>query len=181
MKKIVLLIILLSFGHNVFGKYLNINEDIKDVLSYFPRYQRIYRNDKSFVIVDMQKVLLLTAGVESHFSKYPYDGRIAKTYMQLEEETVKWVKKVNKPDLDFLERGLGRELDFRKDSDAMFVAYLLYATKLKYHKDRFFKQLVSHRNDLEWRVYKIYYNTYRGSAKYSLWESRQREVDLLYR
>lgn len=57
----------------------------------------------------------------------------------------------------------------------MFLAYLLYSTKLKYHKERFFKQRVEYREDLEWRMYKIYYNTFKGSANYNLWKNRLRE------
>ena len=173
MKKVLLTFLIL--GNLCFGKYLNVKQDINEVLKYFPRYECITDENDKMYIVDMQKVLWLTSGCESHFSEYKYTGRIAKTYMQLEEETVKWIKKVNPQEVAFVEKGLGRKLNYTKDEDAMFLAYLLYSTKLKYHKERFFKQRVEYREDLEWRMYKIYYNTFKGSANYNLWKNRLRE------
>ena len=172
-KKLIIGFILLN--SLCFGKYLNIQEDINEVLKYFPRYECIVDDKENMCIVDMQKVLWLTAGCESHFSEFKYSGRVAKTYMQLEEESIKWARKVNAQEFRFVEKGLGRKLDYQKDEDAMFLAYLLYSTKLKYHKARFFKQAVEHREDLEWRMYKVYYNTYKGSAKYSLWKIRSKK------
>lgn len=135
--------------------------------------------------IDLRRLLLQTAMIESNFGRDKYSGRVAKTYLQIEENTAKWYLSQQPLLKSYIEEKLGRKLEWNKDEDAMFVAYILYMAKFEQHKSWLNKFRYTNHfkdGDLEYYVYKIFYNSIAGSSKYSTWKKREKEYyDLIYK
>ena len=153
---------------------------IKDVDKLFSIMSDTHeiRINNYIVEIDMRQLLLSTAMIESNFGRDNYKGRVAKTYMQIEESTAIWyMSKV--PELkNYLEEQLGRQLIWDRDEDAVFVSYIIYLTKIQVHYrwiDRFSQTLFN--GDVEWFIYKLYYNSIKGASKYTKWQHRVSQLN----
>lgn len=124
--------------------------------------------------VDMRTLLIQTAGMESNFARDKYSGRVAKTYLQIEEKTAKWYLS-QVPELKtYMEIELGRKLIWNKDEDAIFIAYILYMSKVQQHTSWLnkFRKSKYFTGDIEWYMYKIFHNSIKGKSKYKKWKFR---------
>lgn len=135
--------------------------------------------------LDMRRLLAQTAMIESNFGRDKYRGRLAKTYLQIEEKSAKWYLS-QVPELkEYIEENIGRKIKWDSDRDAMFTAYLLYMSKIQQHGnwiDKFRKSKHFKDGDLEYYVYKLFYNSIAGASKYSTWKKRENEYfDLKYK
>lgn len=183
-KKIIMSIFLIStisFGY----KYPveKIHKDIDTLFSIVSDTHEIKINN-NVLKLDMKRLMLQTAMIESNFGRDKYRGRLAKTYLQIEEKSAKWYLS-QVPELrDYIEDNIGRKIKWDRDSDAMFTAYLIYMSKIQQHgnwidKFRKSKHFVG---DLEYYVYKLYYNSIKGASTYSKWVKRENEYfDLKYK
>lgn len=138
-----------------------------------PRYQEVIINNE-IVEIDMHRLLALTQMIESRGGRDPYHGRVAKTSFQYEMETVShYIKLV--PELkSYIEEELGREIDPRSEDDAPYVAYMIYMSKLQYHRgwlDKYYK-FYRDTGDAEWLIYKVYWNSIKGASTYRKWNQR---------
>lgn len=183
-KIIVLLMILINSVS--FSKYSteNIHKDLDKIFTIVSDTHNI-RIGNNVYDIDLKRLLLQTTMIESNLGRDKYNGRIAKTYMQIEEKTAKWYMS-QVPELkSYIEEELGRKLVWNKDSDAMFVTYLIYLSKIKSHRnwlDKYKHTKHFEDGDLEYYIYKIFYNSIAGSSKYSTWEKREKEYyDLKYK
>lgn len=170
----ILIFILLSF--QIYCYPVNkIKNDIEILFTFAePTYEITI--DKKIYQVDLKRLLWLTSGMESNFGKDKYSGRIAKTYMQLEPESAKYYIKIFKPTKIHVESNINRKLTTYYDKDAMYVSYILYLSKLHYHKnwiDRY-KYIYYNTNDIEWFIYKLYYNSIKGKSKFTMWKYREK-------
>lgn len=175
----ILIFILLSFQIYCYP----VNKIKNDIETLFTFAEPIYEItiDKKIYQVDLKRLLWLTAGMESNFGKDKYSGRIAKTYMQLEPESAKHYIKVFKSTKIHVENNINRQLTTYYDKDAMYVSYILYLSKLHYHKnwiDRY-KYIYYNTNDIEWFVYKLYYNSIKGKSKFTMWKYREKHYNEL--
>lgn len=128
--------------------------------------------------INMERLLDMTQMIESRGGKDNYKGRVAKTSYQYELETVNHYLSLI-PDLKaYVESELGRELDVHSEDDARYVAWLVYMSKLQYHRawldkyNKYYKQS----GDIEWSAYKVLWNSVKGASTLNKW--RQREVEL---
>lgn len=165
----------LSFG----GKYPveNIHRDIDTLFEIVSDTHEI-RVGNHDLKVDVRRLLLQTAMVESNFARDKYKGRVAKTYMQIEEKTAKWYLS-QVPELrEYIEERLDRKLVWYKDRDAMFVAYLIYMSKIRTHHswiDKYRHSKHFQHGDIEYFVYKLFFNSIKGASTYSRFVSREKE------
>lgn len=183
-KIILLLMILLNSVSFSKYSYENIHKDL-DKLFNIVSHTHNMRIGSNTYNIDLRRLLLQTAMIESNFGRDKYEGRLAKTYLQIEEKTAKWYLS-QVPELkSYIEESLGRELVWYRDDDAIYTAYLIYMSKIFKHN----KWIDKYRNskhfsdgDLEYYIYKIFYNSIKGSSKYITWERREKEYyDLKYK
>lgn len=168
-----LLITINTFCYDV----VDIKNDINKLFKIVPEKQVIIMNGKEEMI-DMRYLINMTSMNESFYGRGKYKGRIAKTHMQIEELTYNhYVPLVSELKLD-IENQLGRKLQLR-DEDAVYVAYLIYTAKLKYHRSWIDKLQRYYRGDLEHYIYKIYFNSILGATTYSMWNRRKSELETL--
>lgn len=143
-------------------------------LSYALPNQEIIINNHIYTI-NMDLLLDMTAMIESRNGRDNYNGRVVKTYMQIEEETYKFYSNKVPEFKQYIEEKLGRKLIWDSDRDARYNAYIIYMGKMQTHshwKDK----LIKHFNgDVEWYIYKIYYNSIRGKSTYKKWQQRKFE------
>lgn len=173
MKKIILLLTVittLSFGYSP----EQIHKDIDTLFTFVSDTHEIRINGNLYE-VDMRELLLQTARIESNFARDKYTGQVGKTFMQIEEKSALWYLG-KAPELKkYLEECLGREIKWDRDEDAVFTAYIFYHSKLlKHYKwlDRF-SHTKYFTGDIEWYVYKIFYNSTAGASTYKKWLYRK--------
>lgn len=160
MKKIKYLILGLLLSASAFGFEI-------------PRYQEIMVKDE-IVEIDMHRLLALTQMVESRGGKDPYHGRVAKTSFQYEMETAEHYVNLVPEFRSYIESELGRELKFGSEEDAPYIAYIIFMAKLQYHRgwlDKYYKYY-KETGDIEWLVYKVYWNSVKGASTYKKWNQR---------
>lgn len=155
-----------------------INRDLDKLFEIVPRYYTVVSNDYYFEI-DMKYLLQMTAMCESSYGLNNYEGRIAKTYMQAEETTSNHYLGVVPFKKEVIEKVLSRDLNVKKDEDAVFVAYLIYWSKLNYHRNwiNLYKDKIDF-NDKHWFIYKLYWNSVEGKATKKQWERRKKELEI---
>lgn len=164
-----------TFGYNYPTD--KIHKDIDTLFSIVSDTHDIRINNNIFTL-DMRRLLIQTAMIESNFARDKYRGRVAKTYMQIEENTAKWYLSQVPEIRTYIEERLSRKLIWNKDEDAMFVAYLIYMSKLhthpnwidKYRNSKHFKH-----GDIEYFIYKLFFNSIKGVSTYSRFLSREKE------
>lgn len=156
---------------------VDIKKDVDNLFKIVPENYIIIRNGKQEVI-DMRYLINMTSMNESFYGRGSYKGRIAKTHMQIEELTYNhYVPLVSEPKIE-IEKSLGRKLCLR-DEDAVYIAYLVYIAKIKYHYDWLDKLQRYYRGDIEYYIYKIYFNSTTGSTTFSMWNRRKSELETL--
>lgn len=178
MKIFKTIIIYFSISLCMFAKYdiENINKDITNLFNIVSSTQDI-NIDNEIITIDLRRLIIMTSMIESRMGQDPYNGRIAKTYMQIEENTARhYIVRVGILK-EFIESKINRKLQWDKDEDAIYVSYLLYMAKLKFHCDYLQKNFNKYngKQDYEWAVYKIFYNTKYGSSSYKTWLKRENE------
>lgn len=141
-----------------------------------PRYQDIVVKDE-VVRIDMHRLLDQTQMIESRGGRDVHRGRVAKTSYQYEIQTAEhYVNLV--PELkSWIEEELGKTLKFNCEEDARNIAYLIYMSKLQYHRDWLdkFDRYYRETGDVEWAVYKIYWNSIKGATTRRKWNQREAE------
>lgn len=178
MYKIILLLMILINSVS-FSKYSyeNIHKDLDNLFNIVSETHNI-RIGSNIYEVNLRRLLLQTAMIESNFGRDKYEGRLAKTYLQIEENSAKWYLS-QVPELkSYIEESLGRELIWYKDRDAMFVAYLIYIAKFhKHHSwiDKYRHSKHFQHGDIEYFVYKLFFNSIKGASTYSRFVSREKE------
>ena len=179
-KRLILLLGLIStlcFGY----KYPveDIHKDVDTLFTLVSDTHEVNING-SILQLDLRRLLLMTAMVESNMARDRYRGRVAKTYLQIEETTAKWYLS-QVPELRrYIESRLGRRLVWNKDKDAMFVSYLIYFSKMKAHPhwvDKFRKSKHFVDGDVEYYIYKIYHNSILGATTYTTFLRREKEYE----
>lgn len=145
-------------------------------LDAIPRYQDLAICDH-FVSVDMHRLLELTQMIESRGGRDHYHGRVAKTSYQYEMATAEHYIKLVPEFKKWLESEIGRELQLGKEEDARYITYLIYMSKIMYHKNWMDKFSVYYEEtgDIEWCMYKVLWNSIKGASTYSKWVQRENE------
>ena len=153
----------------------SIQRDINSLFSIVEKEQCI-EIDGQLYSVDMERLLWLTAGMESNFGRDRYSGRIAKTYMQLEPDSANHYLKIVPQIKAYLQSELNRDINVQRNSDAIYVSYLFYMSKLQYHFSWInkYKHIFYETKDLEWFIYKLYFNSIKGHSKFSMWKYREK-------
>lgn len=178
MKKIIILLLIISSGLFARMSTKEINKDLENLFKIVNQYQDIRIKDE-FYSVDMKRLLQMTQMIESRGGRDNYLGKIAKTSYQIEEETLNHYIPLVQDLKYFLEKELDRPLIFGKEDDAIYYAYLLYMAKIRFHKnwiDKYYDKYYVD-SDVEWLIYKILYNSIKGKSTYKKW--KEREVELL--
>lgn len=178
MKKIIILLLIISSSLFARMSTEEINKDIESLFKIVNQYQDI-RIEDEFYSVDMKRLLEMTHMIESRRGKDNYLGRVAKTSYQIEEQTINHYLPLIQDLKCFLEKELNRPLIFGREEDAIYYAYLLYMAKIRFHKnwlDKYYDKYYID-DDIEWFVYKILYNSIKGKSTYKKW--KEREVELL--
>lgn len=180
MIKIVILSLSLfvyTFGYNYPTE--KIHKDIDTLFSIVSDTHDIKINNNIFTL-DMRRLLIQTAMIESNFARDKYRGRVAKTYMQIEKDTAKWYLSRVSGLRNYIEMELGRKLTWDKDEDAMFVVYLLYMSKIFKHSkilnnEKYLEKYFKNHYDVDYYIYKLLYNSIKGKSTYEKWLSRERQ------
>lgn len=165
------IIIFLTLSINLFCYPIeNIQKDINTLFTIVEKEQDI-EIDGQIYSIDFKRLLWLTAGMESNFGRDKYTGRVAKTYMQLETDSAEHYLKIVPQIRAYLQSELNHDINVQRDSDAIYVSYLFYMSKLRYHFNLIdkYKHIFYETKDLEWFIYKIYYNSVHGASKHKVW------------
>lgn len=169
MFKIICVFVILSY--NLFG-YNNISADINRLFDIVNDKQEIIIDDITYEI-DLKRLIKMTAMIESNYGRDNYKNRIAKTYMQIEENTAKCINSI--PEItNFLEDELNHKIVWNQNESAIFTVYLIYLYRLKYcfHWIDKYKYILYQTNDVEWFIYKLFYNSIHGHSTYKKWNYR---------
>ncbi|MGL5984293.1 MAG: hypothetical protein ACRCZ1_03390 [Cetobacterium sp.] len=179
MKRVLVIFFILFV--QVFAEYSpkKINKDIETLFKIVPRYEKVEIKGE-FHNLDMKKLMQVTAMVESSYGTTSYSRRIPKTYMQMEKRSALHSLSQGEIIKKKIERRLGRNLQWDSDKDAMFVAYIIYTDRLRQNKrwlrlhTRYFVN-----GDVEWYIYKVFFNSIKGSATHKLWQTKQKQLSIL--
>lgn len=171
------IILFLALTINLYSYPINkLHEDVQNLFTFVENTQDIEIQGQIYT-VDLEKLIYLTSGMESRFGQDNYKGRVAKTYMQLEPESAEHYLKIMPQLRKYVEENIGRKLNIYKDEDAIYVAYIFYMAKIQYHFNWIdkYKNIFYSTNDIEWYMYKIFYNSILGHSKFNVWERRNKE------
>ncbi len=176
MKKIIIFILLAT---TLMGKVTpqQIDMDIQTLFGIVSPFQDIRIGD-DFYQIDMIELLEMTAQVESRYGQDNYNGRVAKTPFQFELDTANHYVSLVKELKGFLESEIGRELKVENEQDCVYITYLIYMSKLRYHR-RWVEKLHKKyfKGDVEWFIYKIFWNSTKGASTYKKFRMRKNEKD----
>ena len=172
-KMLVLIIIFLGVTLNSYA------------LDFFEN-NKIIKKEMSFTVngkvieVDVHHLLQMTQMIESNGGRDKYTGRVAKTSYQYEMATVNHYR--NLPFVKDLwknvESLLGRELNPLSDKDAKYVTYIIYFAKLYYHQNLLENnKYLEETGDVEWAIYKTFWNSSKGASTYTKWIERGYQVE----
>ena len=177
MKKIIMILILVVSTYSYSRDPQQISNDIQHLFTIVNKYQDIIVDGVVYQ-VDMERLLEMTAMVESRYGTNNYKGRIAKTEFQFELTTANHYVTIANELKGFLEEKLGRKISIDNDRDSVYIAYIIYMSKIRYHRD----WLDKHKNiyeksfDIEYLLYKVLWNSVLGKTTYSKWIDRQKEM-----
>lgn len=156
----------------------NIERDLNKLFTIVSETQELSIEGVTYEL-DVRELLEMTLQVESRYGKDKYTGRYAKTPFQYEEPTTKHYMKIMPELKKHIEYKIGRKLNMYKDSDSVFVAYIVYMGKIRYHKnwlDKYAKTYFRKSGDLEWLVYKVLWNSVKGQSTYTVFKRRRLEL-----
>lgn len=176
MKKIIMLLLIIS--SLAFGKSVeSINKDIDKLFTIVNQYQDIKLKGE-YLRVDLKELLKLTAQVESRYGRDNYKNRVAKGVFQYEMATaIYYVKQVGILK-SYIEEQLGRKIDVNNEDDCVYITYLIYMSKFRFHFDWLNKyySYYSETNDIEWLVYKVFWNSIKGATTREKFIQRRTEL-----
>lgn len=152
----------------------NIQNDINNLFTIVEKEQQIVIDGQLYTI-DIERLIWLTSGMESNFGRDKYTGRVAKTYMQLEPDSAEHYLKIVPQFRLYLTSKLNRDINVQRNSDAVYVTYLFYMSKLQYHFNWIdkYKHIFYETKDLEWFIYKLYFNSVKGHSTFKRWKYRE--------
>lgn len=179
MKKFIIAVLLgIIFTTSYTYDIPDIYRDIDKLFEIVPETQRL-KIGSDDVDINVRYLLLMTAMIESNLGRDKYNGRYAKTYLQLEEDSARHYVKIMPELTIFIENKLGRKLKFNNNKDAVYIAYILYMAKIQYHYNwiaKYQNKLYSYNQDVEWFIYKLYYNSVKGKSTYKTWKRREKQL-----
>lgn len=174
-KKLIVLLYIIniySYGYPI----KNIGQDIDNLLS-LPNISSIEKiNIEGNVInLDIKKLLYMTCGMESNFGKDKYDGRIAKSFMQIEKESANYYIKLMPELTRYIFNSNNIRLQTIRNDNAIYIAYIIYMSKIKHHSKWLnkYSYIFHETKDPEYFVYKIFYNSVKGKSTYKTWKYRE--------
>lgn len=151
----------------------------KLIITFLLIFQIIHTQDiminNQIYTINMDLLLDMTAMMESNYGRDNYKGRYAKTYMQIEPNTAEFYIGRAKTLKEYIESEIGGELIWDRDIDARHNAYIIYMSKIETHPHWKDKLIRYFNGDVEWYIYKIYYNSIKGKSTYKMWEKRKEE------
>lgn len=178
MKNIIILLSLLVYN-SVFSNMsvVDIDKDINNLFRIVNQYQDI-RIEDEFYSVDMKRLLQMTAMIESRYGTNNYKGRVAKTVFQYEMDTATHYVKQVAILKGYLENQIGRKININNEKDCVYITYLIYMSKFRFHFDWLDKYSNKYFNDVdaEWLVYKVFWNSTKGASTYKKWKEREMEM-----
>ena len=181
MKNIIILLSLLVYN-SVFSNMsvVDIDKDINNLFRIVNQYQDI-RIEDEFYSVDMKRLLQMTCMVESRYATNNYKGRVAKSPFQYEMDTATYQVKQVGLLKDYLESQLGRKINVNNEKDCVYITYLIYMSKFRFHFNWLEKYSYKYFNnkDIEWLCYKILWNSTKGATTYKKWKEREMEMMML--
>lgn len=181
MKKIIILLLIMSSSLFARMSTEEINKDIENLFKIVNQYQDIRIKDE-FYSVDMKRLLEMTCMIESRYGTNNYKGRVAKSPFQYEMDTATYyIKQVNILK-EYLEYELGREINVYNEKDCVYITYLIYMSKFRFHFDWLhkYKHYYTQSNDIEWLVYKVFWNSVKGASTYNKWIERSIEKEMMF-
>lgn len=170
MKKMIVAILMLFLGMSTYSvDFLSNNKIIK-------KEMKLNINGELRTI-NIHRLIEMTQMMESSGGRNKYSGRIAKSSYQYELATWDHYKKLPmvKDLYNNLSEMIGHKLDPLKEEDSKYITYILYYAKLYYHKNRIVKSKFFNNEDLEWTIYKEFWNSSKGASTYAKWNQRIRE------
>lgn len=179
MKKIIILLLIISSSLFARMSTEEINKDIENLFKIVNQYQDIKIQD-CFYSVDMKQLLMMTAQIESRYGKDDYKQRVAKSPFQFEMNTATYYVKQVGILKNYIETELGRKLNVYNEKDCVYTTYLIYMAKFRYHFNWLdkYKHYYTQSNDIEWLVYKVFWNSIKGASTYKKWKQREKELRL---
>lgn len=171
------ILIFLLLTTSLFGMSVkDVNRDIDRLFTVVNQYQDICVND-NYYRVDLKKLIKVTAQIESRYGRDEYKGKVAKTVFQYEMDTAShYVKNVGILK-SHLESELGRKISIYNEKDCVYVTYLIYMAKFRFHKewlDKYYDKY--YENDIEWLVYKVFWNSSLGATTKEKYDFRIKEL-----
>lgn len=130
--------------------------------------------------INMHKLLQMTQMIESSGGRDNYKGRVAKSSYQYEMATVNHYKTL--PLISDLwkniESILDKKLNPLNEEDSKYITYIIYFAKLYYHKNLLNNnKYLLESGDLEWAVYKTFWNSSKGASTYKKWKERTFQLE----
>lgn len=181
MKKLILVGIMfvnmVMYGYSVD----NLSRDLDTLFKIVSETQELSVEGVTYEL-NVRQLMEMTLQVESRFGQDKYTGRIAKTAFQYEPDTVEHYVKIMPELKKYLEDELGRKLKLYDNKDSVFVAYIVYMSKIQYHKnwlDKYSRVYFRKSGDVEWLVYKTLWNSPKGSTTHKTWTKRLDELNKL--
>ena len=181
MKRIIILLLIVSSVLHAKMTPKDIDKDINNLFKIVNQYQDIRIKDE-FYSVDLKRLLQVTCMVESRYGTNNYKNRIAKSPFQYEMETATHYVKHVSILKGYLESQLGRRININSEKDCVYITYLIYMSKFRFHfewlekySDKYFDN-----NDAEWLVYKIFWNSIEGATTYKKWKEREVEMERIF-
>lgn len=129
--------------------------------------------DGEAVIVDFNRLMYCLLNVESDFGKANLDNAPAIGVAQIEEDTFNGMIKDRRfrDEVEIIEDRYDVKLkDYNKNEYSNIVAaYAVLKYKIFCAPHWMNKLKISYRSDVEWMIYKIYYNSIDGATEYKKW------------
>ncbi|MGL5961932.1 MAG: hypothetical protein ACRCZ0_08265 [Cetobacterium sp.] len=167
-----------SFGFGYSKK--DINRDL-DILFTHVNINKVVNIQGKNYTVNMDKVLRMTAMIESNYGGDRARSKaVAKTFMQIEKKSADFYLKQVPKEKAYLEKRLGRKLIWDSNRDAIYVSYLIYMSKIKTHPkwlDKFANTKHFSHGNVNFYIYKLYYNSIKGKTTYITYLNRERQYN----
>lgn len=168
---------ILAIGIFMFGNVLcatpTIDSSLDKLFEAVPRNHAI-EYDGTIYEVDMRSLLEHTAAIESNYGLDRYRNKHAISPFQYEKTTARWSLSVGKELVSYLEERLGHKIEYGSVEHGAYVAYVIYMTKLRYHRGWLDQFNVG--GELDWKMYKILYNSIDGASTYDKWLFRKEQL-----
>lgn len=172
MKLILFCLIVLS---NLVCASQDIDNSLDKLFNIVPQQHEIQYKGKIYE-VDMKALLEHTASIESNYGLDKYRNKHAISQFQYEKDTVVWAMKVSKELVEYFEGELKEKLDYKNTRHSTYIAYIIYMSKIRYHSEWLTKVKIN--GELDWKIYKIFWNSTKGASTYKKWNQRKLEMEV---